>query len=216
MDNSSGASKAFLMVIQASSIHVLDEVLDDEGIVRIPESDLEAFEQAEEGGNSFNEHFHIPAEVMDSPGHEESLPEVQEDIDNHVYAPSTSEENHSVTSHSRSATPYIAVHRTEHVHRHNSPGRQNEAPAPPLAEPSQYVRVLEKVIQIARRTIIPLRFAGLGASAAATGGLTLEEHVSAFGSRSQNQLAHDIKIGAAGELFVSLHPRCPSNRNTQK
>lgn len=211
MDNSPGASKAFLMVIQASSIYVLDEVLDDEGIVRIPDSDLAAFEQAEEGSNLLgeDEYVNIPAERSDSPSHEESLPEVQADMDNHTYTPSTSEEVHSVTSHSRTSTPYIAVHQTEHVHRHASPDIQDVPPEPPLAEPSHYVRVLEKVIQIAQRTNIPSRSAQLGSSAATTGGLTAEEHTSAFGSRSQNQLAHDIKIGAAGELFVSLHPQYP-------
>ncbi|KAI7968870.1 hypothetical protein EIK77_002866 [Talaromyces pinophilus] len=208
MENSPGASKAFLMVIQASSILVLDEILDDEGIVRIPDSDLATFEQAEEGGNSLGEdgHADIPAERFDRPSHEESLPEVQADIGNHAYTPSTSEEVHSVTSHSRSSTPYIAVHRTEHVHRHNSFGIQDVPPEPPLAEPSHYVRVLEKVIQIAQRTNIPFRSDQPGNSAVTTGGLTSEEHTSAFGSRSQNQFAHDIKIGAAGELFVSFIP----------
>lgn len=202
------------MVIQAS-IYVLDEVLDDEGIVRIPDSDLEVFEQAEEGSTSLVEEFRIPAERTEIP-REDSLPEVQVDIANHAYTPSTSEEVHSVSSHSRSSTRYTAVYQTENVHRHNSPGIQDEAPEPPLAEPSQYVRILEKVIQIAQRTNIPLRSAGREASAATIGGLTSEEHVSAFGVRSQNQLAHDIKIGAAGELFVSLHSRYPETRNTQK
>lgn len=198
MDNSPGASKAFLMVIQASSIYVLDEVLDDEGIVRIPDSDLVAFEQAEEGSNSLgeDEHANIPVEKSDSPNDGESLPEVQADIDNHAYTPSTSEEVHSVTSDSRSSTPYIAVHRTEHV-----PDVQDVPP-----EPSHYVRVLKKVIRIAQRTNIPFRSDQLESSAATAGALTSEEHISAFGSRSQNQFAHDIKIGAAGELFASFIP----------
>lgn len=205
MDNGPEASKAFLLVIQAS-IHVLDDILDDNGIVQILDNDLTAFEQAEESSDPLEEELHVnvPAERPDSPSHEASLPEVQADIDDHAYTPSTSEEIHSATSHSRSSTPYIAVHRTEHVHRRSSPGMQDLPPAPLLAEPSQYVRILEKVIRIAQRTNMPSRF---GTVAATTSRLTSEEHTSAFGFRSQNQWAHDIKIGAAGELFVSLHPR---------
>jgi hypothetical protein len=207
MDNGPEASKAFLLVIQAS-IHVLDDILDENGIVQVLDNDLTAYEQAEESSDSLGEEgrANIPTERSDNPSHEESVPEAQADIDNHTYIPSTSDEVQSVTSHSRSSTPYIAVHRTEHVHRHTSLGIQDVPPAPPLAEPPQYVRVLEKVIQIAQRTNIPSKFAPqLGTFSATTAGLTSEEHTSAFGSRSQNQLAHDIKIGAAGELFVSLH-----------
>lgn len=210
-DNGPEASKAFLLVIQAS-IHVLDDILDENGIVQVLDNDLTAYEQAEESSDSLGEEdqVNIPTERSDNPSHEESVPEsvpeAQADIDNHTYIPSTSDEVQSVTSHSRSSTPYIAVHRTEHVHRHTSPGIQDVPPAPPLAEPPQYVRVLEKVIRIAQRTNIPSKFAPqLGNFSATTAGLTSEEHTSAFGSRSQNQLAHDIKIGAAGELFVSLH-----------
>lgn len=213
MDNSPGASKAFLMVIQASSIHVLDEALDDDGIVRIPDSDLEAFGQEEEGRNSSeeDEFVNVPPERSDRPIHEEPLPEGQADNGRHTYTPSIWEELLSVTSDSRSSTPYIAVQRTEHAHLHNSRGLQIEAPAPPLVQPSQYVQVLGKIIRIAQRTNIPSRFFGLEAFAATTGGLTAEEHTSAFGARSQNQIAHDIKIGAAGELFVSCVPTMSSN-----
>lgn len=35
-------------------------------------------------------------------------------------------------------------------------------------------------------------------------------HDGAFGIRSENQLAHDIKIGAAGELFVDSALYIPS------
>ncbi|QGA16253.1 hypothetical protein EYB26_003920 [Talaromyces marneffei] len=205
-DNGPEASKAFLLVIHAS-IHVLDDILDDNGIVQILDNDLTAYEQEEEGSDAFDveEHINLPTEQSDSPSYEEPLSEGQADIDNHIYTPSTSEEVHSVTSHSRSSTPYIAVHRTtEHIHRRSlNAGVGDLPPAPLPAEQSQYVWILDKVIEIAQRTNIPSKLAGQRAAVAATTyGLTSEEHTSAFGSRFQNQQAHDVRIGAAGELFV--------------
>jgi hypothetical protein len=52
IDGSPQASKILLLVLNATT-GVLDEILDDEGIVRIPDSDFAAFEQAEESEDSF-------------------------------------------------------------------------------------------------------------------------------------------------------------------
>ncbi|GIC90505.1 uncharacterized protein Aud_006939 [Aspergillus udagawae] len=69
----------------------------------------------------------------------------------------------------------------------------------PFAEHHPYIQLLDKVIRLARPLTLsevlqrPMNTVGSGANTS---------HESTFGVRSENQLAHDIKIGAAGELFV--------------
>lgn len=66
-----------------------------------------------------------------------------------------------------------------------------------------YLELLDNVIRIARRTTIPHRSALAGpANGQFHPGF---DHDAAFGIRSQGQMNHDVKIGAAGELFVSWH-----------
>lgn len=64
-----------------------------------------------------------------------------------------------------------------------------------------FVRLLDSVIRIARQTVLP--------HSDAVPGIALGQlhpgfdHNAAFGTRSQGEINHDFKIGAAGELFVS-------------
>jgi hypothetical protein len=67
--------------------------------------------------------------------------------------------------------------------------------------PDAWLALLDNVIRIARRTTIPHRNALVGPT---NGQFHLDfDHDAAFGIRSQGQMNHDFKIGAAGELFVS-------------
>jgi hypothetical protein len=66
-----------------------------------------------------------------------------------------------------------------------------------------YLELLDNVIRIARRTTLPHRSALAGpANGQFHPGF---DHDAVFGIRSQGQMNHDFKIGAAGELFVSRH-----------
>ncbi|KAL4806048.1 hypothetical protein BDV18DRAFT_160118 [Aspergillus unguis] len=64
---------------------------------------------------------------------------------------------------------------------------------------SPYSGILENVMRIARQHTLPEMLDGTPNYAH---GITGINHRDAFGSRSQRQVEHDIKIGAAGELFV--------------
>ncbi|KAF7182145.1 hypothetical protein CNMCM7691_001533 [Aspergillus felis] len=69
----------------------------------------------------------------------------------------------------------------------------------PLSDHHPYIQLLDKVIRLAR----PLTLSEvLQRPVNTVGGSANTSHESVFGVRSENQLAHDIKIGAAGELFV--------------
>jgi len=72
--------------------------------------------------------------------------------------------------------------------------------------PDAWLALLDNVIRIARRTTIPHRNALVGPT---NGQFHPDfDHDAAFGIRSQGQMNHDFKIGAAGELFVSsLDPK---------
>jgi len=72
--------------------------------------------------------------------------------------------------------------------------------------PDAWLALLDNVIRIARRTTIPHRNALVGPT---NGQFHPDfDHDAAFGIRSQGQMNHDFKIGAAGELFVSsLNPK---------
>lgn len=64
-----------------------------------------------------------------------------------------------------------------------------------------YIELLDHVIRIANRINVPHRgfIAGPGSARLLPG----FDHEAAFGIRSQGQMNHDTRIGAAGELFVS-------------
>lgn len=64
-----------------------------------------------------------------------------------------------------------------------------------------YRDLLDNVIRIANRTQLPL-FAALASPGSGQWHVDFD-HEAAFGIRSQGETKHDIKIGAAGELFVS-------------
>lgn len=69
-----------------------------------------------------------------------------------------------------------------------------------VRRPNVYLELLDNVIRIAQTTILPHR----DAAVAPVNGPVHPgfNHNAAFGVRSQGQVNHDIKVGAAGELFV--------------
>jgi hypothetical protein len=63
-----------------------------------------------------------------------------------------------------------------------------------------YRELLDNVIRIARQAVLPHRDAAVSGIGRFHPGYV---HDDAFGIRTQGQMNHDFKIGAAGELFVS-------------
>ena len=64
-----------------------------------------------------------------------------------------------------------------------------------------YLELLDNVIRIARRAVFPRSDALVPGIGGFHPGYV---HIEAFGVRTQGQMNHDFKIGAAGELFVSF------------
>jgi hypothetical protein len=207
------AVSVLLMVIQAS-VHVLDEVLDEEGFVRVPDGYLPSSEQE---NVSIEEDSHSDAAV-DSP---DNFPSRGTDalmpLSTRLSASTRTSgyEVISATSSSRTSSPYVDVERVDRRRVSEPPSSSDLVPNSEtaidaqtfLTQVSPYVRFLDRIIQIARRTGLP---SILARSVRAMGNVQnyaddalREELATAFGSRSENQLAHDIKLGAAGELFVS-------------
>lgn len=71
----------------------------------------------------------------------------------------------------------------------------------PTSYNSQYVRLLDHVIMLARRAAFP-RNSDSTSTTTCVNGSSTQGLASRSGIRSESQLAHDIKIGAAGELYV--------------
>jgi hypothetical protein len=93
------------------------------------------------------------------------------------------------------------------------PPPRSPSPAYPeehgLFTDNAYLELLNNVIRVARRVTLPHRDALAGP---ANGQFHQDfDHDAAFGIRSQGQMSHDVKIGAAGELFVSgIDPNSPT------
>jgi hypothetical protein len=71
----------------------------------------------------------------------------------------------------------------------------------PLVPESPYIQLLGEVIRLARQVTLREFLQRPQATVLGQGNIS---HELAFGVRSEGQIAHDIKIGAAGELFVRL------------
>lgn len=93
--------------------------------------------------------------------------------------------------------------------------RLDSLPTSPHAV-TPYVQLLDQVIRVARQMTLP---EALQRQPPTLSSQAIVAHEQTFGVRSDNQIEHDIKIGAAGELFVrfilpafpfppSTHPAC--------
>jgi hypothetical protein len=86
-----------------------------------------------------------------------------------------------------------------------SPRPRSVSPAVPeenaFTRGTAYQELLSNVIRIARRSVLPHRDAVASGIGRFHPGYV---HDDTFGIRSQGQMNHDFKIGAAGELFVSV------------
>jgi hypothetical protein len=210
-----------------SSDFIIDELLEDAGIVQLPFQD-------EKIGGSQEQHQEIRSE---SSPHQSSSSKgnVREPDRRHTtptgsHSQSNDDRNRNRTADSSEAkkretytsffspeTPVQFSFRAQHsqqpppVFKFPSPPPSRDATPPRAEKPrhsSEYQRLLESVVQAARRKrgSFPSKGAfDLNNILNALPTDPSEEDTSfdtPFGVRSENQLAHDMRIGAAGELYV--------------
>ncbi|KAB8210439.1 hypothetical protein BDV34DRAFT_220576 [Aspergillus parasiticus] len=92
---------------------------------------------------------------------------------------------------------YSSIANNTVISRHSSPA-PSERSAEPYTSEQLYIQLLDKVIRLARR--VTLSQALQGPNAAQNNENRTNEPV--FRLQGENQLEHDFKVGAAGELFI--------------
>ncbi|KAG2027473.1 hypothetical protein GB937_001217 [Aspergillus fischeri] len=173
----------------------IDECLDGHGIVRIP-PDIALLPESEVIDTTIS-----PGRIEEDDVFSAS-DEAQESRDG-MYTPRDSSRS--------SPGAALDLPRTIIAHNRTSapPPRLSTVPSPDWSSPDgvprsfsehhPYTQLLDKIIGLAR----PLTLSEVLQRPMSTVQSSANtSHESAFGVRSENQLAHDIKIGAAGELFV--------------
>ncbi|KAL4881114.1 hypothetical protein BJY04DRAFT_218629 [Aspergillus karnatakaensis] len=182
-----------LQLVFLSPNLLVDQLLDGHGIVEIsdvlelPDHDSESVGSQSDEENGF-----------DAGGsNTESSDETATQIFTPVSSPpryDTEPRERPIFAHHRARTP---ASRPFVLTLDSTSPEPGQLPAYPEASP--YGRLLENVVTLARRYTLSELLEG---SPNRVTGLANVAHEDAFGSRSQRQLEHDIKIGAAGELFV--------------
>jgi hypothetical protein len=190
----SKSAREIIANVLKSPLYVMDRLLETQGIGTVPsipppprvlpeESDEEVILTTEEAIASSR-----ASRARSAPSREEAS------------RPSTAISDHRNTPASsglRDATPQFLP---EPAHRFARSPTSEVFQQDNLRRSSAYQELLDNVIRIAGRTTLPHRN-----SIAQVGNGQLHEgfnHEAAFGIRTQAQMTHDIKIGAAGELFV--------------
>jgi hypothetical protein len=198
-----------ITVILASSDEVIDMVLEEAGIVPVPYPDQykEEHQQSpdvmgsDQQRNVESDAELIPSEMEASAGF--SAPSTQSTNSSTIFASA------QAASYQQRASSYPMQHSTP-PENPAGPFPSNSAPLPfsPGSSQVEYRRLLDNTVTAARkkRGAFPSQ-----------GAFNLDELLNAlpveavqemntydlpFGVRSENQLAHDMKIGAAGELYV--------------
>ncbi|RHZ43626.1 uncharacterized protein CDV56_101060 [Aspergillus thermomutatus] len=186
----SAASFSFALIFLTPE-NLIDESLDRHGIVRIS-PDISQQLESESTDTTISE-AHVEEGNVFS-GSEESR-ESGEGIDTPRSSPETTVElPRTIVTHYRTSTPPPRLFSVPPPDR-ASPDRVPR----PFSEHHPYIQLLDKVIRLAR----PLTLSeALQRPMNTVLGNANTSHELVFGVRSENLLAHDIKIGAAGELFV--------------
>ncbi|KAK2748571.1 hypothetical protein FQN57_000706 [Myotisia sp. PD_48] len=192
------ARDCFRNVILTQSVY-LDDMLDGDGIVPLPSiiaSDMES-----NLSNSFHRNVEPGINFNSQSNNTRSIQTGTQLATDGAYPRATY--SHSQISGIRyeQNPPYSSIAAERPAHPVDSHRRSVETFLPVAHE--SYVRVLQKVIEKAYATTftfdedqsLPNVAAGVSAYSTFLEGLP-------FGIRSQNPTAHDIKIGAAGELYI--------------
>jgi hypothetical protein len=119
----------------------------------------------------------------------------------------------------QSQLPQLPVSNTIHPHRVSQPIVQvDPTPEAMLESQNEYINLLSRIRDAARKAKIPVHGAfDMSSLAKAIEDQSDSESsyptaTTAFGTRSLNQLRHDMKVGAAGELFVRILPVVPPSK----
>lgn len=221
------AKKTFCLVLTTRSSTV-DPMLDSHGILPLEEPTTSDGSEPEAESSSESGEEDNVISVSATSRHSSRLPSSRPVLVNETLV-------HDSTSELLPPPARNARQRGQGTYRMYSSSLSNgTAIAAPLARPrsqthisqpngdptaSDYTRLLQRVVDAARMAQFP-----------STGLFDMHELVSAlpsieldgigqevisglpFGNRTQNQLAHDIKIGAAGELFVGFMAISPFSR----
>ena len=210
-------------VLNCSSLKALDILLTDQGIVDVPglQDDIEIS----------LEHEIVESEIVSSNlrSIESNRPlqrvEVRSSEDSPVYLETSAGQSHSSVSipplrFGGTSTSNSTVSRSSStILLPNTPRSSvSSSPSPDVSTPrgvntpSAYQALLSRVTLSASTKSFPARgtfnFDELRDALppdVQTDDSSLFSSAAAFGVRSQDQLSHDMKIGAAGELFVSTH-----------
>ncbi|KAF8859481.1 hypothetical protein BDZ45DRAFT_673240 [Acephala macrosclerotiorum] len=177
-----------------SRISVIDELLEIGGVGKVPgldapqRSDVENLYEDREG----YEEERLPSRTSIQTNAEEIDAALRESR----RVPARPERlGTSSTSNSGQESGEVSPSRTTSPFRIVSP----EVPEENGFTRNAYRELLDNVIRIARRAVLPHRDAALSGIGQFHLGYV---HNDAFGVRTQGQMNHDFKIGAAGELFV--------------
>lgn len=223
------AAKSTLTAVLTGSQAVLNDILEYDGIVEVPglvplqsavlhEENLEYHTVESDISTSTaasQQQITPPSESTGSPARTPLRPTTTPSP-NQFAQESTSSANQSNSAFTFSYDP---PHRTSFPEPHLTP---TPSPGPSLSplvpettarifdRTEEYRALLDRTITAASRARFPSRSLfdrnGLlhaGHSNAGTNGPRISLSSSVFGDRSLNQMSHDMKIGAAGELFVS-------------
>jgi hypothetical protein len=182
-----------------SSTLVIDDILEHAGIAQVPGieppprrgNQSTDGEESEDDGNDPSE-----SEIIVVP--DQLSPEASEEDETTMRDSSWAEPSLSSVLAENRASTSIPQDIIPHSPTSAYPGRGD------LHRRNAYLELLNNVIRIADQTILPHN----GALPNPGNGRLLQNfnHEAAFGVRSQGEISHDKKIGAAGELFVSnLH-----------
>jgi hypothetical protein len=223
------AAKSTLTAVLTCSQAVLDDLLEDNGIIEVPglvplqsttqcEENLEyhTVEKDSATSSSARQQRATPVAESDrSPGQGPFTPNTTPSLYSSVGGSTTSANRSNSTFRFTFNPPEPTSSSAHPITPIPSPGRSpspgNQDPAPRVfGSNEEYRTLLDRVITAASRAGFPPPplFDHNGrllypASITETNRQRTILPDTVFGNRSQNQVSHDVKIGAAGELFVS-------------
>lgn len=204
---------SIITAIFASSDGVIDLVLEEAGIVPVPYPD-----QYEEKNQQSQPEDVLPSPDIDQQQNAES--ETASGMATPGVSTSSSRSNSfsatATSSRQESCRPNVASPSIQLLNSSPRPSSAlvilDNAPHPFMPENSraEYRRLLDNIITAARNKRGAFPFQGVFNLDALLNALPVEaareenNYDLPFGVRNENQLAHDIKVGAAGELYVRI------------
>lgn len=177
--------------------NLIDGFLDRHEIVRISPDISQHPESESPDTTSLEAHAEGDDVISGSEETEEGGEGIGTPRDTPCPSPETAAElSRTIATYYRTSTPPLQLFTVPH------PDRASPDTVPrPVSENHRYIQLLDKVIGLAHSLTLT---EALRRPLSNVGSNENTSHNLVFGVRSENPLAHDIKIGAAGELFVSF------------